>query len=292
LDAINCLRSHANVRVVSIATDGEARRGKALAQLTFKHMLSPSSAIYCWLSSCSLLDLHVGDDDLTCDKDYKHTASKRLRNALLREKGILVYGTWITPAVLRSHLLDAGHKTDHIRAMLNPSDKQDVMLAYMLLRDIWSLPVLSSGPPGCIQSREALRLLGSLFYHLLVPYICVDMSIEEQLEHLSYAGHLALVLYVHENTCGNFLPTILYCDIVLMIKNVFFCVAKAKVDTPNDTFNLVLLGTDRLETLFGCLRTVIGNDANVDSYQLSSRLTGTMESASILALHPEWDKAP
>ncbi|KAH9024681.1 hypothetical protein EDB85DRAFT_1870012 [Lactarius pseudohatsudake] len=292
LDAITHLRPHANIWVVCVATDGKARRGKALAQLTFKRMLSPTSDIYHWLSSCPLLDLHVGDNDLTCDKDCKHTAAKRPRNALLREKGVLVYGTWITPSVLRGHLLDAGHKSDHIQAVLNPNDKQDVTLAYMLLRDIWSLPVLSSGPPGRVQAREALRLLGSLFYHLLVPYICVDMPIEGQLEHLSYAGHLALVLYVHENACGNFLPTALYCNIALMIKNVFFCVAKAKVDTPNDDFNIVLLGTDRLETLFGCLRTVVGNDTNVDTYQLGSRLTGTMESASILALHPEWDKAP
>ena len=77
-----------------------------------------------------------------------------------------------------------------------------------------------------------------------------------------------------------------------MIKNTFFCVAKAKVDTPNEDFNIVLLGTDRLEGLFGCLRTVIGNDANVDNYQLGSQLTGTTEAASILALHPWWDKAP
>ncbi|KAH8995049.1 hypothetical protein EDB86DRAFT_2804872 [Lactarius hatsudake] len=292
LDAINHLRPHTHVRVVSIASDGEARRGKALVQLTFKHALSPNSPIYPWLSSCALLDLHVGDDDLICDKDYKHTAAKRVRNALLREKGIFVYGTWITPAVLHTHLLDAGHKSDHVRAALNPNDKQDVALAYSLLRDIWSLPALTGGPPGRIQAREALRLLGSLCYHLLVPYICVDMGIEDQLEHLSYAGHLALVLYVHDNACGDFLPTALYIDIVLMIKNVFFCVAKAKVDTPNADFNIVLLGTDRLEGLFGCLRTIIGNDANVDNYQLGSRLTGTIEAANILALHPEWDKAP
>ena len=171
----------------------------------------------------------------------------------------------ITPPVLRAHLLEAGYKSDHVWAALNPNDKQDVTLAYSLLQDIWSLPALACGPPGRIQAHEALRLLGSLCYHLLVPYICVDMSIEDQLEHLSYAGHLALILYVHDNACGDFLPTALYIDIMLMIKNVFFCVAKAKVDTPDEDFNLVLLGTDRLESLFGCLRTIIGNDANVET---------------------------
>ena len=284
LDAIQHLRPQTRARVVSIASDGEARRGKALVQLTFKHTLRPSLPIYSWLSACVLLDLHVGKDDLVCDKDYKHTAAKWVRNALLREKGILVYGTWITPPVLRAHLLEAGYKSEHVRAALNPNDKQDVILAYSLLRDIWSLPALACGPPGRIQARKALRLLGSLCYHLLVPYICVDMSIEDQLEHLSYAGHLALILYVHDNACGDFLPTALYIDITLMIKNVFFCVAKAKVDTPDEDFNIVLLGTDRLEGLFGCLHTIIGNDANVDNYQLGSCLTGTVEAASILAL--------
>ncbi|KAH8979219.1 hypothetical protein EDB86DRAFT_3089271 [Lactarius hatsudake] len=124
-----------------------------------------------------------------------------------------------------------------------------------------------------------------------MPYICVDLSIEDQLEYLSYAAHLALVLYVHEKACSNFVPTALYVDLVMMVKNVFFCVTKAKINTPNDDFNIVLLGTNHLENLFGCLWTIIGNDANVDNYQLGLRLTGTMESANILALHPEWDKA-
>jgi hypothetical protein len=77
-----------------------------------------------------------------------------------------------------------------------------------------------------------------------------------------------------------------------MVKNIFFCVAKAKIDTFNEEFSIVLLGTDRLENLFGCLWTIIGNDANIDNYQLGSRLMGTMESANILALHPKWNKAP
>ncbi|KAH9011001.1 hypothetical protein EDB84DRAFT_1681136 [Lactarius hengduanensis] len=292
LDAIKLSKALSNARVVSIASDGEAKRGKALVLLTFKQKLSPFSPIYPWLSACALLDLHVGDNDITCDKDWKHVGAKRPRNALLREKGLLVQGTWITPPLLRSHLLEAGHKPQHVRAVLNPNDKQDVLLAYTLLRDIWSLPRLTSGPPGRIKARDSLRLFGSMCRHFLMPYICVDLSIEDQLEHLSYAAHLALVLYVHEKACSNFVPTALYVDLIMMVKNVFFCVAKAKIDTPNDDFNIVLLGTDRLENLFGCLRTIIGNDANVDNYQLGSRLTGTMESANILALHPEWDKAP
>ena len=292
LNAINQLKTLCNIHVVCIALDGEAKWGKSLLQLAFKQTLSASSPIYPWLSACPLLDLHVSEDDLTCDKDWKHAGAKHPRNALLCEKGVLVHGTWITHAIIQSHLLEAGYKLDHIWAVLNPNDKQDVMLAYNLLCDVWILPELLSGPPGCIEARRALCMFGSLCYHILVPYLCVDLSLGDQLEHLSYAAHLALALYAHENACGNFLPTALYIDLILMIKNTFFCVAKAKVDTPDEDFSIVLLGTDHLENLFGCLRTMVGNDANIDSFQLGTWLTGTMEATNILALHPEWDKTP
>ncbi|KAF8265191.1 hypothetical protein EI94DRAFT_1772435 [Lactarius quietus] len=261
LDAIKGVDALQNTRVVSIASDSEAKRGKALVLLTFKQTLSPSLPIYPWLSACTLLDLHVGDDDITCDKDWKHTGAKRPRNALLREKGLLVHGIWITPAVLRSHLPTRFFGTS------------GVFLGSHLVHRVASTPV------------NPLHLFGSMCHHFLMPYICVDLSIEDQLEYLSYAAHLALA-------CNDFIPTALYVDLILMVKNVFFCATKAKIDTPNDDFNIILLGTDRLENLFGCLCTIIGNDANVDNYQLGSHLTGTMESANILAMHPEWDKAP
>lgn len=37
---------------------------------------------------------------------------------------------------------------------------------------------------------------------------------------------------------------------------------------------------------------MIGNDANLDVYQLALRLTGSTKVANILAKHPEWDKGP
>ena len=74
-----------------------------------------------------------------------------------------------------------------------------------------------------------------------------------------------------------------------MIKNVLFCVAKAKIDDPDGEFWIILLGTDRLEELFGILRTMVGNDANLDILQLVSRLAGTTKVSNILAKYPQWD---
>jgi len=90
----------------------------------------------------------------------------------------------------------------------------------------------------------------------------------------------------------DFIPTNLYIDMMLMIKNTFFCVAKAKVDNPEGEFWIILLGTDRLEELFGILRTMVGNDANLDMYQLIGRIVGTTEVSNILAKYPHWDHLP
>ncbi|KAG6843560.1 hypothetical protein H0H87_003144, partial [Tephrocybe sp. NHM501043] len=101
-----------------------------------------------------------------------------------------------------------------------------------------------------------------------------------------------MALFAEGNTGTKLMPTQLYIDIMIMIKNVFFCVAKAKVDNENGRFFVVLLGTDRLKTLFGILRTMVGNDVNVDALPLGNRITGTTEVSTILAKHPEWDRAP
>jgi hypothetical protein len=275
---MNNNQNRTRIRVISLASDGESRRGKALSNLTYIAPLAPSSPIYDQLVRLDLMDYFVGPDDVTADKDYKHIF-KRLRNATLRENGCVVLSVHLTRALIRKHFKDSGLTDTHINHVLDPTDKQDVVLAYGLLKDLWSLPLADpvSSTPTYIKAREALRLYGQLSYHLIFPYICVELSLSEQLEHLSAAVHLTLALYVLDDARSQFIPTALFIDISIMVKNAFFCVAKAKVDHPNEPFFLVLLGTDRLESLFGILRTMVGNDANLDILQLALRITSTSE---------------
>ena len=293
MNATNDNQNLTRLRVVSLASDGESRRGKALSNLTYVTPLAPSSPIYNQLVHLDLMDHFVGPDDITADKDYKHIF-KRLRNAIIRKNGCVVHSVHLTQAVIRKHFKDSGLTDMHINHVLNPTDKQDVVLAYSLLRDLWSLPPADpvSSSPTYIAARESLRIYGELSYHLLFPYICVELSLSEQLEHLSTAVHLILALYVDDDAQSHFIPTSLFVDIGIMVKNAFFCIAKAKVDHPNNPFFLVLLGTDRLESLFGILRTMVGNDANLDILQLALRITSTTEVSTILAKHPEWDRSP
>jgi len=283
---------NSGLRTISIASDGESRRGQALVQFTFKKKLNPESAIYDLLSTLEMMNLEVGDDNVTADKDYKHIF-KRLCNLLLRDKGIYVFRIHVKPASIRSHWHANQVSMQCSSFLLNPDDKQDVRLAYDLLHEIWKLPDASpEASPGFRDHRFALQILGELFRNIVIPYVCIDLSLSEQLIHLSFAAHLLIGIWSDEKATTRLMPTQLYVDIMIMIKNAYFCVAKAKVDNPNGEFWLILLGTDRLETLFGILRTMVGNDANLDILQLGQRLTGTTEVSTILAKYPHWDRAP
>lgn len=290
LDGVNAIKEKTRIRFVSLASDGEKRRATSLIQLTLKNILNEDSPIYTLLSDLSFMDFHVGDDDITCDKDWKHIF-KRLRNLLVRQRGVVVNNVRITPQILKEHLRQAGYSPQHIGAIFNPKDLQDVKLALDLLKDIWNLPRhANEASPGFAAAREAIWVLGRTIFHLVYPFLCLDLSLSEQIEHLSAASHSFLALYSKAGM--EFIPTELYCDIQHLIKNAIFCVAKAKKDRPNSKFFLILLGTDRLEELFGILRTMIGNDANLDILQLIGRLAGTTEVANILARYPHWDRGP
>ncbi|KAH9005718.1 hypothetical protein EDB86DRAFT_2795503 [Lactarius hatsudake] len=282
-------RNNATYRTVCITSDSEAKRGDVLVIQTMTSELSAGSPIYMLLQPLRFLNLLVGPDDITMDKDFKHIV-KRQRNVFMRTKGVEILGFCVTPSILRLQLESNGTSTHHLCSLLNLDDKQDVILAYSLLKEIWSLPPPpASCDPAFALARRALNIYGEFAQHLVLPYVCVDQSLGDQLIHLSMAAHLMFLLYRHNSASTCFMPRQSYLDIVLMIKNVYFCVAKMKVDNPSANFYLILLGTDRLETFFRLICTAVGTDANIDMLQLGSRASGLTEVVLILAEHPEWD---
>ncbi|KAJ7485960.1 hypothetical protein FB451DRAFT_1433109 [Mycena latifolia] len=292
--AANSRKTHGNIiyRTVSVASDGEAKRGLALAMEFMKSKLSTTSPIHKLLAPLKLMNLLVGPDDVTPDKDFRHVV-KNERGLLMRKAGINVLGFLITPPIVKQHLLATGNTTERVNSLLNPNDKQDVPLGYQLLRELWDLPDagLDDSPAFC-RARLALKIFGRLGYHLLMPYICISLSLREQLVHLSTAAHLLFILFTTDGAGTDFMANQTFVNIMIMIKNAFFCVAKAKIDIPDSEFFLILLGTDRLEKLFGLIRTAVGTDANVDVYQLSTRASNLTEVSIILALRPHWDRGP
>ncbi|KAJ6456747.1 hypothetical protein C8R45DRAFT_844729, partial [Mycena sanguinolenta] len=285
-------RGNITYRTISIASDGEAKRGAALIEVTMNRDLSPLSPIYLLLSPLQLMNFRVGEDDVTADKDYRHVL-KTLRNLLMRLKGVKILGCVITPALLKQHLYSAGHSRAQVQSFLTPNDKQDVDLTYQILKSLWSLEVPPpNSDPGFVRTREALRIFGQLAYHLLFPYVRIDLSLHQQLVHLSAAAHIPFILYSDDEAATSFMANQTYINLMIMIKNAFFCVAKTKIDIPDGEFFLILLGTDRLEVLFGLIRTAIGTDANCDIYQLCTRASHLTETSIILASRPHWDRSP
>jgi len=174
--------------------------------------------------------------------------------------------------------------------MFNTEDQQDVKMAFDLLKDIWTLPHSNNIHPGFHTAREALWILRKLLCHMVFPYLCVNLSLSEQVSYISAAAHLALALF--KLAGKEFILTNLYIDLIIMIKNILFCLAKVKVDNPNRQFWVILCVTNRLEELFRILRTLVGNDANLDILQLVGHLAGTTEVSNILAKYPHWDHSP
>ncbi|KAH8986494.1 hypothetical protein EDB92DRAFT_1949163 [Lactarius akahatsu] len=105
---------------------------------------------------------------------------------------------------LESH----GIPLHRLQSLLNPNDKQDVILVYSLLKEVWSLPPPPAGSsPSFARAREALNVYGQFAHHLMMPYVCVDLDLDEQLIHLSVAAHMALFLYRDCLACWNKIST-------------------------------------------------------------------------------------
>jgi len=275
-----------------IASDGESRRGSAFTALTQKHTLNEGSELYRLVGGMRLMNMLVGEKDITADKDPKHIM-KRCRNMVLRKSGVMVNGTLVTPILLRYHLKEAGLNATHIDNLLNVTDRQNVPVCFTLLKEIWSLKdPKATDKPTFMKARKALQLLGRLFRHLVLPFVQVTLSLHEQLTHLSAAAHLANFLFTVNDARSTALPSLTYKDIILMVKNAYFCVAKAKIRNPTGSFWLILLGTDRLETSFGIVRSMVGTDANADMSSLTTRLSHSVECLNIFSKHPEWDRGP
>ncbi|EDR03916.1 uncharacterized protein LACBIDRAFT_331070 [Laccaria bicolor S238N-H82] len=259
---------------------------KPLIEITFIGDLSVTNPIYPTLSILTLFNLKCGVDALTLDFDWKHVL-KRLRNMAVRLKGFNINGHSITAAVIKAHLLSTGMSPVSADSLLVPNDKQDVLLMVKLLYAISTLPPPTSADNPLVQSiRHTLQLLRHLYSNLLNAYLDTSLSLHQQLVHLSCVTHLVLTLYNRDK--GDFIPVQSYFNLMAMIKNAYFCVAKAQCDNPSGKFFLILLGTDGLEKIFGKVQSMVGNDTNADVLQLANRIDGAVKCVNILELHPEW----
>ncbi|KAF8159731.1 hypothetical protein B0H34DRAFT_782368 [Crassisporium funariophilum] len=232
-----------------LLSDGNACRCCALISITLNQKLPATLPIHPLLAPLPLFDLSCGKDDITLDFDCKHVL-KRFWNTLLCQKGVTVDGVSISTSTIKAHLVDCGMSLDTANTLLAPNNKQDVVLMLKLL------------PQAVLQSTcQVLCLLRKIYGHLLHAYT---------------------------NEKGEFIPVQTCFDMVSMIKNVFFCIAKVQKDNPDGLFWLILVGSNGLEKVFGKVQTMVGNNTNVGQYQLTNCINGAVQCVNILEKHPEW----
>jgi len=159
-------------------------------------MTNPNSELHAQLSDLALFNFLCGIDDETAHIDYKHIL-KHLWNTLLRLRCITLEGVVLTAQLLKWDLLKQGLKDERgINALLSPKTKQDVKLMYDLLSSIATLPpTLPTDLLSKQQSCKIPHLLGNLYLHLLEVYTNINISLHQQLVHLSAAAHLILAFY-------------------------------------------------------------------------------------------------
>lgn len=163
------------------------------------------------------MNLLVGNNNLTADKDPKHVM-KHCQNFTIHKTGVMVNSFVVTPTLLCFHLQANKVPSHCIAYLLNPSDCQDVSLCYTFMKEIWSLPPPEpTDKPGFVVAREALQMLGSLFRHLVRPFVQVSLSLHEQLVHLSATAHLATFLFTAKGARSKAMPSLTFKDLVLLL---------------------------------------------------------------------------
>lgn len=274
------------LRLLCVGTDGAGQRQNALIKLTMAQKIPTFSPLYPTVSLLRLFFDLVGPDDLTHNPDWKHDL-KRLRNNLIRSKGLTVDGVPISTGIIKEHLKI--HSVTPIASdrLLALNDRQDVVLTLQLLNAIAHLsPSSEADEPSSRSSCRILRLLGTIYLSLLEAYLDVSLSLSQRLEHLSTATHLLLALYNKDK--GRFMPVQTFFNLQSTIRNIFICVMKTQHNNPLGKLFIILLGTDGLEKVFAKVRTMIGNDTNVDVLQLCNHIDGAVSCVKILEMHPDW----
>lgn len=197
----------------------------------------------------------------------------------------------ITRLILEQYLVLLPNQTrDSVRKLLDPADPQDVPRAIELICAVADLRSLDTSgfAPSQMKTIAALQLVGTLFHAMIEPFINPDLSLVEQMEHLSEYSHIALILYRWNGS--SFMSNQLYADSQVMVKNAFFYLAKQLLMDPSLPVLLMLSDDDRLENLFGRVRMQGAHNCGVDLKTLMDRLAAAMDLCHIFSVHPSWDQ--
>ncbi|KAJ7741552.1 hypothetical protein DFH07DRAFT_778032 [Mycena maculata] len=289
--------------IFEVSSDGDHKCRVAMFVMCMNSEIGPDNPLYPFICNLPGLNCRVGNNNLTSDPDWKHM-DKRWCTLLCSSEGLAVKNVCINRDVLLTWLErlpfhDWSESSIHallsetsLKALLNPSDAQDVPRAIKLLLCIMEIGKLDPEEfdPSEAAEFEALCLLGELFDAMLQPFINMELSLSEQIQSLIKFSHLLCALYIQNGT--SFIPNQLYADLQAMVKNAVLLVPKTRILNGSLKVFICLLGDDVLEALFGRLRMIGRHSPNCSLIELRDRFASAMTLDHIFEEHPELERRP
>ncbi|KAJ7477582.1 hypothetical protein FB451DRAFT_1032912 [Mycena latifolia] len=273
-----------------LGTDGDSVFRDGAFKVLMSEELDESSELFKKLRNCQGLNLECGPGGVVQAPDSKHVA-KRLATSHRSNEGVIIESMVLNRAIITRWLEHLPSETkESVAVLVDPADHQNVPRAYKLIRACISLgsdaiPAVPAMSPTDHSTHRAFFLAGEMWRAFLDPMTNGEASLSEALSDLSKFAHLAFYFYRQHGS--SFLSNQLYADMQALVKAAFFCVAQQQNLDPTQSFYLYQLGSDRLEEMFAEVRTE-SHDSNVDSLQLSERLSSAADSVRIWNEHPEW----
>jgi len=189
---------------------------------------------------------------------------------------------------------------------LNPDDNMDVkeMVRYLqAVRGITAksydeFPQRFRDEQGSRERYLATELYGEITGSLAALIIGHKGALEEEGKHMSVEDLLKtasklsfLLFFLFRKHKSDLFPNQHYRNVQDTVKNIYCCVTLSKHHKIYD-FIWFLNTSQRLEQLFGIVRSMEGGNLNFDSLGLQQRVGEAATISQIYARHPEWDSPP
>ncbi|KAK7026492.1 hypothetical protein VNI00_015572 [Paramarasmius palmivorus] len=220
--------------------------------------------------------------------DPKHIM-KRFATLLRSPQGITIHDLTTTRDDILFSLEELGMSRSRASRLLDPADKQNVPKATSLIQELLRVVNLNTEylNPSQLRRRQNISFIAQMMGYFVNPFIEETYDLSQQIRSLSTFAHLAAAMQVrHGSAC---LTGALYADTQSVIKNIIIMTARLQLIDEDLPFHIIHEGTDRLEGLFGDVRTQ-DHAWNVDIEQLAQKLSVSAQIQSILERNPDLDR--
>ncbi|KAG2747872.1 hypothetical protein P692DRAFT_20694560, partial [Suillus brevipes Sb2] len=137
---------------------------------------------------------------------------------------------------------------------------------------------------GMCADMSAIKSLGAILESLLLPFIDITLSLQQQVSYLSRYMHRTFTFFHLYRSA--FMPHVLYYDSQTMAKNACFCITKQQRLDGLQKFWLIQTGDDRLEKLFG-ITWMRGHNSAMNYSQALDRISAAKDIDTVFKKHPD-----